>query len=323
MRIVVDGSTLEFKLENEKNLGDVLESLGEWVRRFGNVIDGVYLDGGAVPLVQVPEELSRDIGTVDEVRIVTVPNARLALDTLASLGDYIRTLTTGDLSDPSGCEEIIEGLSLIIEGVRNALGVLNVKPLVVLLENEKTVDDVLRELGREVQNLEKRYPGKEDADRLKKLLNGLLTALPKSVKWATLKNEVLYNRLGTRTTGEVVNDLLRIARRTSEKFTRVGENLQTGHDLDAVRDLNVITEVIDEIIYVLRMVLGEKGDVRTEEDKGLFKKLSECLSNVEGAFKNGDMITVGDLIEYDLKGLFTELIGLCEVRSSSITSGIS
>lgn len=52
--------------------------------------------------------------------------------------------------------------------------------------------------------------------------------------------------------------------------------------------------------------------------EGLFNEITDHLKSVENAFKSGDMITVGDVLEYEIKPLFEQVPELFEKMNNFI-----
>ena len=143
--------------------------------------------------------------------------------------------------------------------------------------------------------------------------------LPKVMNWAVLKNSIgegSGNSLEVNFLKAVLSDLENISRYANDKFERIGENLQIGRDDNALQDLFFLIELMDEVIYVLQFFLTaysmdsvvlSKSDFSFEE---LFKKISTVLGEVETSFASDDLITVGDLLEYEIKPLFEAMTDL-------------
>ncbi|KPJ84756.1 MAG: hypothetical protein AMS17_15645 [Spirochaetes bacterium DG_61] len=83
-----------------------------------------------------------------------------------------------------------------------------------------------------------------------------------------------------------------------------------------MNDLFRVTELMDETIYVLQFFLTaysmdssvlSSSDFSIEE---LFRKMTDALKEVEESFKSDDLITVGDILEYEIKPLFEAMIDL-------------
>jgi hypothetical protein len=137
--------------------------------------------------------------------------------------------------------------------------------------------------------------------------------------WAILKNSLddgIVNGLEVSFLKTALGDLEIICGRTLGVFEKIGENLQVGRDGEALGDLFYITELMDEIIYVLQFFMSaysmdnsvfSQSDIGIEE---LFSKVSTALKGVEEAFRGEDLITVGDMLEYEIKPLFESMIDL-------------
>jgi hypothetical protein len=321
MEIIINDEKLDYTIEQEKDLGDVLNSLENWVSENGGIIDNVRVDEKELPLYRQTEDLQQSVSNIGVLSLQTMSRFDHALATVKTVGLYIERIVSGYLKSRNveDYELIIEGINLIHEGMGRALKILHLRDMVILSEKGRTLRDLLSDLGRMVELYEKQYIDGEERKELRETLVEIHWMLPKVTNWAVLKNSVgegSGNSLEVTFLKTVLSDLEDISKHANDKFERIGENLQIGRDGDALQDLFFLIELMDEVIYVLQFFLTaysmdsvvlSRSDFSFEE---LFKKISTALGEVETSFASGDLITVGDLLEYEIKPLFEAMTDL-------------
>ena len=315
MEILINDEKIDFELEEEEKLGEIMGSLEEWVLKTGNVIDSVSIDDRIIPIDFCHNEYKSRISLIKELKITISNHVELALNTLVTVGEYINKMLA-DYTGPDNIkhyDSLLEGLNLVYTGITDSLRVLNIRPIVVVEDNDHILDEALSEMNDFIRVYEKQYPDTDGIKRLKGLLNKVLNFIPEVHKWAVIKNHTVIQGQGKERTGvylqDIFHDLQSICLASADKFEDIGKNLQIGEDRKALNDLYYLMELMDEVISVLR-ITGEiyETDLKTQNESGkfiddLFSKMTGCLKEVEIAFKNGDMITLGDIFEYEIRPL--------------------
>jgi len=321
MEIIINDEKVEYTIENEKCLGDVLKSIEGWVAENGGVIHTVSVDETEIEVGQPAEQLNKNISSISRLSLQTSSRFDHALSAIATVSVYIDRIVGDYLKskDIDDYELILEGINLIFEGVHCSLNTLHVRPMLVINERGKSLGDILLNLKTLIVLYEKQYVDSDDRQHLKEVLTELQQLLPKMVNWALLKNslnDVEVKGLEVSFLKTALSDLESIAKKTIDKFERIGENLQVGRDGEALNDLLYVTEIMDEIIFVLQFFMTaysmdipvlSKSDLSMDE---LFEKFSTGLKEIEDSFRSQDLITVGDMFEYEIKPLFEEMINL-------------
>jgi hypothetical protein len=321
MEIIINDEKLDYTIEQEKNLGDVLDSLEWWITENGGVIDHVRVDEKDLPLDRQTDELQKSLTSIGILSLQTLSKFDHALATIKTVGVYIERISSEYLKSRNveDYELIIEGINLVHEGVIRALSILHLRDMVIVNEKGRSLRELLSELGRMIGLYEKRYVDGDERKELREVLKDIQGILPKVLNWAVLKNSVgdgSGNSLEVYFLKTALGDLEGISRHALKKFEKIGENLQIGRDGEALQDLFFVIELMDEIIFVLQFFLTaysmESGMLSRSEFsfEKLFEKISTALKEVEMSFASDDLITVGDLLEYEIKPLFEAMIDL-------------
>lgn len=330
MEILINDEKIKFELETEKNVGEIIKGLESWIAENDNVIESISIDSVTVPFDYNCSEFSRSISLVKELKVITLPQIELAVNTIVSLGEYItRILSEYDDSDSlTYYDSILEGMKLIYSGIVDSLRILNVNSIVIVNRKGITLKDVLLEMNEFILIYEKKYIDSEGIKKLKDLLKNMLYFIAIVFKWAVIKNILFFKDWDkTRTSsflGEIFQDLSYVCSNSFQKFDSISKDLQIGEDRKALGDLCYITELLDEVISILKITkivytIDFKSMLISDKSiDDLFYEITDRLKSVESAFKNGDMITVGDVLEYEIKPLFKQIPELFEKMDNFI-----
>jgi len=330
MEILINDEKIEFELETEKNVGEIIKGLESWIAENDNMIESISIDSVTVPFDYNCSEFRRSISLVKELKVITLTQVELAVNTIVSLGEYIiRILSEYDDSDSlTYYDSILEGMKLIYSGIVDSLRILNVNSIVIVNRKGITLKDVLLEMNEFILIYEKKYIDSEGIKKLKDVLKNMLYFIAIVFKWAVIKNILFFKDWDkTRTSsflGDIFQDLSYVCSSSFQKFDSISKDLQIGRDRKALGDLCYITELLDEVISILKITkimytIDFKSMLISDKSiDDLFYEITDRLKSVESAFKNGDMITVGDVLEYEIKPLFKQIPELFEKMDNFI-----
>jgi len=322
MEILINERKLDFTLEKEENVGEVIRGLEKYVQKNGNIIVSVFVDDAEVRLDCDSEPFTSDVNEVKKIEIKTSSFLECALNTLLTMGEYITTILNEYLGADliKKYDSIMEGMKLIREGLIDVLQSLDVNAISVL-RGDASLADTLLTLSSFVEEYDRKYVDAEGAARLESLLKNILAFIPKVFGWAMVKNfhNVSFDEPKVFVyLHPVIEDLHRLCTTSSGKFEKIGTHLQLGEDKKALSDLFYITELLEEIVAVFTFVkkTAPAGTENVLKEGGgaekVFHELSAHLREVETAFRDGDMISVGDILEYEARPLFDTLAEVVE-----------
>jgi hypothetical protein len=320
MVIHVNRQFLNFNLENEKNLKDILLSLEEWVAENGEIIQQVLVDDINIQLETETKELQRTVSSIGKIEVFTAKKEQHAIETVSTLTEFIRIIM-GDYLRAEGTEsyeDIMEGLQLVYEGIVEVVKVFGINDLFIIDREKRSLRSVLGEMRALYEKYEKKYIDKEGKDAFEAVLNTLFFLCSKLIKWGVVKNMKKFPMVQSDKKAEyfkeLIGDFYSIISEKVDIFEKISENLQLGNDTEALGEIYNITEFLDEYIVLFKIAkesFGIKLDgLRTRNTKleDLFADIHSRLEDVSEALKQGDMISVGDVLEYETKPLFEELI---------------
>jgi len=94
MEILVDGKIVDFTLESEKTVNEIITSLEQWVTGSGHRISGLSIDGKTVDSSSLENVFSMDIDSINKLEIKTSSIADLTAETLLKILDNINEYQT-------------------------------------------------------------------------------------------------------------------------------------------------------------------------------------------------------------------------------------
>jgi hypothetical protein len=313
MEILINDEKIDFKLEAEKNLGEIVRGLEEWVLKNGHVIESISVDNRVIPVDFNSSEFKSEISAIKELKVVVSDHVKLALKTFLTVGEYINKVLR-DYTGPDSIkhyDSLLEGLNLVYNGIMNSLKILRIRAIAVVNDDSSVLDEALLEMNEFIRVYEKKYPDAEGIARLKILLKKMLDFLPEIYKWAVIKNySSVQKQEKVKVSAylkDIFHDLQSLIMHSIHRFAEIGKNLQIGEDRKALNDLFYLMELLDEVISLLKITdeiysISQKLEKDSENFiEVLFHKMTGCLKEVENAFENADMITVGDILEYEIK----------------------
>ncbi|MBN2325406.1 MAG: hypothetical protein JXQ30_16895 [Spirochaetes bacterium] len=321
MIIRVNEQELDYKMEKEKTLGEVLESIEKWVGEEGGVIQKVTVDSMDLPLSQESEIVKRGVSEITTVDVLVDSRQRHAAQTLSTLGEYIMTTLGADFGKDlhSSYGELMNALGMIIEASTHATRVLGLRAKLILAKREMTLDTVLGKLVELEKKYKSRYIDEEGISELQAALTCLVSLLPKMLKWAVVKNPSAFHFSKKSKSrdyfAEIVADLYTVLRKTEDLFEKIAENLQIGNDAEALADIYCVTEILDECIVLLRASSEYGIDYEQLEWDGngtetVFSEVSNTLREAMEALDIRDMVSVGDVMEFEIRPQWRKIAGL-------------
>ena len=91
---------------------------------------------------------------------------------------------------------------------------------------------------------------------------------------------------------------------TVELLPEISESFQTGKDREALEKINRIVSVLELCCIYIKKNFASFSESQRDEIDGLYEEINSLLTQIVSAFENGDVVLLGDLLEYELPGKF-------------------
>jgi hypothetical protein len=269
MDITINGSPADITLEAEKNVGDVLSAINDWLSGSGNRLSGLSIDGEEVGSDIFAEAFNREIKDIASLNLVISSWADLALEVFRRLRDFadllegasfgdrdaIRRKWEGDPAAQFLAEEIPDFFASVSRSFRGEG--LSPRELIIL------IDERLRELEDPFLEL-------ENVETLVAAIARRLTELPLDIQ-----------------TGKDGR-----AAETIQIFSRIAEKL--------FRLLGILTR---------EGLLAETPLIDGRPFRNFTEDFGAALGELSAAYESYDAVLLGDLAEYELAPRLSKLYG--------------
>jgi len=283
VRLKINGDEVNFSLEQEKTLAEVMQGVQAWLGSAGFVITGVKADGQ--DLLAVPAGIwgSTAVDSVTEIDIQALHTADVRVEHWQTLDVWLGMLAEEVKAPGPVMEELIANLPETLQGIRT-------NPFLP--------------------------PGVDVMSRFTKLFEGQDPARIR--RWSTDQRQeayavidVLRGELAKRIT-DAAQPKVALARCMSDLRTRVeglpevSVLLQTGKDKAAMETVIGFTDTVHSVLSLVPFLPPNAERGRMIAD------LTPVLKNLVAAFDAKDSILIGDLLEYEVAPRIARLMPLLE-----------
>ena len=312
MEIQINGSRLDYELEEEKTVLEIVEAIGQWLSKEGRILEEIEVNGEEVGVGR--EDLSKRL--IEETRVIAIKassGVEYSSRYLLEVKEYGERVLRG-IEEGFGFEkkdEIIEGLKWIREVLVEMGKILNLDTGRVFI-GEESLWEVLWKYEEGERGLKESRFHKEGFE---KILEGIvlrsvekiLKILPKilirvAFEGRDLKEisvEVLIKNL------EQMKEELGVFK---PRLLELGVDLQTGRKVAGYQRmqnfLGVLSNLVEDLMR-LDNYLGigyEDWEVEGKKVRDINEGLKGVLEDFRDALERKDIILLGDIIEYEMMG---------------------
>ncbi|MBI9103400.1 MAG: hypothetical protein JEY99_13360 [Spirochaetales bacterium] len=285
MKIFVNDLELDFKLENEKDLRQVISSVRDWLIEEGHFLQAINVDGIDISEKSEAEWAKVGLESIERIDFKAVNGLELRLQYLHTLHQFF-TLLQRSLEE--------KNLPLMQQNLNNYEIIKEYLRIIFPAEKSDTmtladkVDNFLSESG--VLNAEK-IP--ENTAEILQLISSLVNIISELIREITSPLKEIIN------TAELLKKLI-------PPMEDVSVQLQTGKDKDAMKTVITFTELSQKLIRIYPF-LKAQGILDTSSAKIMdlpfdefYKNFNTILLDLANAFGAGDSVLLGDLLEYEV-----------------------
>lgn len=301
MEIRINNQKIDFTLENEKNLGDVLNGVESWMKDSDSVIISVKL--GDRDLFYSPKKTWEKI-PIEEIDFLNITVKRLNDAKISNL------------------ETVHQYLGMLYQAVDTA--------------NDKQLNELLQGYSLMHQSLDSFLISNPDLLAMDKFFQGATVEM--FYNWTSeMKNQALshiqnIDNLVISRVGEAIHPRealvsVREQLKTSVKeISEVSVLLQTGQDRVAMEHIIRFSDLAQSLLRVfanLKSSLTTNLDTltisgKTSED--FYNELNSILKELIEAFQAKDSVLIGDLLEYEIAPRLEALIDFTQRIEEHICS---
>ncbi len=293
MRILVNNEEIDFTLENEKTLGDVMTEIEKWIQESGFNITSLKANGKTLPLQDKNTWYGIGINDIDTLEMTASHISQLRAENLETAYQYLSLLQNAlSRKDSKLFNELKVGLPFMIESLENNF----------LIDRKTTegLDRIKRLKGEELISLDQ---------NLSHEMENFIDDMKVSVKNAY--NEILKPADSLKS---LVEELVTSEREISE----VSILLQSGRDREAMDKIVRFSDLTSRLFRILSsmdfsgIISIEELKIGGKSGKEFYRELNGILGELIEAFGIGDYVLIGDLLEYEIAPRLEMLITLAK-----------
>jgi phage anti-repressor protein len=313
MDIYIMGSKIDFRVENERTIRDVIENISEVVYSYGQSITELRIDGK----IYYPTDPELENILIDNVRVLEINIAsffEVSASLIFSLIPYVRKfkeLIKSDLIDQYQFDEAKQWIIDALVSSTDMIFVLSYKSKWIKTRNEivgQLQETSFGEIRENEENREKLL------DTLQTLEN-LLTDLTKIFEKIENDGEIVFD-------SSIDNDISEMLELTEE----ISLSLQLGNDNEALNRLYEFADAFLDLFYYLNIsikFIKMHQDLYEKFKSYNFPNISETskiIENIIAAINQKDFVYASDLLSYELKPKIEEISTLIKDIREIISS---
>ncbi len=269
--ILINGEKIDYSLENEKTIGEVIGSIAEWLKKSGMCVDSLLIDE------QYPSNDQWTIRPIDDVsslKVYAMSLREYSLSKLELARNYLLQLTESYKNhDKRALNELAksydEFLRMLSDILKKDISTISIEEIgTVFSEDDESADtrpeQVLNSITNIIELLEKYYEEVAHPQENAVIIAGKLASL-------------------------------------AESFDEAAVHLQTGRDAAAMNTIIYLTELLQALLRC--MIWMEEESLANK----LCAELTELLAELEEALAAHDTVLIGDLLEYEMKPRLIDL----------------
>ncbi len=298
MTIFINGSELDFKLEKEKTLLEVLNSLESWIDGQGHQLEKIDVDGAPLVSDNMEDWQDNPVAELGRIDLTTISKVEARIGYLQALYQFFLLLQRSleEKNDP-----LLAQIASTYPDIREKLTHLFPAP-----ESRsqhaftERLDDFLTSSGIFSSGKVPEQP--EPLIELVSKLNLIISELIREI--TNPLSELL-------TTAHLLNNLV-------ADMEEVSVLLQTGKDKEAMESIIRFTELSQKLLRIYPNLMHHgiidvtKEKIQDKPFQEFYKDFNSTLIELTNAFQVSDSVLIGDLLEYEIAPRLEELTHFLE-----------
>lgn len=282
MEIKIDKEPIDYTLESETTLGEVVRGIENWLDNAGMLIGSMRIDDRELSVRNRDEWKSLPLETITELDVKTMMVYEAIYEELQTVELYVQKLTEAVLANDSPkIKELKADFSIVGNYIDKLLKTSNSDQMEELLEKE---DEQSRKTV--VQFL----------DSIHLLITERIREIEEPI--------------------EELRRLTALLEKTNNDLREVSLLLQTGKDKEAMDLVITFTELSQKLLRILQLGKQRKVidsaslTVNGTDITGFYNELNSFFSELQEAFESKDSVLIGDIFEYEVAPRIDDLLAV-------------
>jgi hypothetical protein len=280
MEIKINGQILDASLEEEKTAYEVADALIKQFDPQEVIVSSIEINNRFYSL-EDSELQGIQVDSIDSMNIELATKEELIINLLAECKEILRNIAK-DLRENSFSHslELGELFQWIVETVQtiNNTALFNMVEVKLIVSTVQQIQSYL--------NSENKEPEKIDS------LAGIILSLSKY--FDAIQTKIASNFSVSK------KELSEAIQNGKEVLPEISEAFQTGRDKEALEKINVVISLLELCCIYLKKNMDCFSKEERDDIDSLYEDMNILLTQIVDAFENGDMVLLGDLLEYEL-----------------------
>ncbi|MBN2532056.1 MAG: hypothetical protein JXB88_04145 [Spirochaetales bacterium] len=287
MNILLNDKKLNFTLENEKNLGEIIKGVETWLHNSDLIITSVKISERELLSEITDAWKNTPIDDIKELSLTVKPMSEVQRTSLENIVHFLTMLKEALLNRDSvllkelshGYPFMIESLTLLIKRVKS--GSLKNQSILFINRFPRINEQVVSSWAP------------EEKEQAYTLIDALLKKLMEII-------DEMRNPFKT------IQKLTENIKTSIQDISEVSILLQTGKDREAMNTLVVFSDTLQDFLRVFLLLKNSNNiDIKglTISDMSFeeyYNELNSVLKELIDAFHINDSVLIGDLLEYEI-----------------------
>lgn len=276
MTLTIDKQKIDFTLEDEKNLKQVIQNINIWLNENQLIIEKLFINSEDFSL----HDLDFDLSNVKSIDIETLSFTELNINNLSWIKYFFERLIKAlEEWNNTDLNTIKEEIPFVIENLPIILSLDNKTPEKSYAYNLKKIFDKYNYFQTNEENINK--------DEVISYFNIIVSQLTERLhEYINAKRELKSG----------INQLLEL----QKELDSVAVYLQTGKSDEAALIMKSFTDIFHKILRILKFNIKNTEFTNGKDIEDFTNGLDDILSELLEGFENQDTVLIGDILEYEL-----------------------
>jgi len=319
VEVQINNHKIDFELEKEKNTADVVASIGKWAQERDLIYSAVFIDDDAYYPDEVP---TMELDSVKIINSIVESRSDVVFQSISEAINYSDrvVLFVEDAKEQNevDLEEIahfVEGINWSID-VSHSLFTLLELPADELKYKDATAAKLLEELqekGIELEKIKDEKAALEKLTELEEYFISIREIMQMLLTSDNLKSLIMKSIESPDTIINLLQDIKKQGAEELQNIQNIAVAFQTGNDAEGVERINrfldffyTYSRTCYQVIPVFNLDIKTiiVNDISLEEKN---EQLSDLLTEATDALENKDMISLADIMEYEIMPAMEDL----------------
>lgn len=325
MEIFINNHAIDFQLEDETTVSEVIASILDWSRERDLVVSEVIVDGDGYSIHEVPDIPVRE---AEQMNCLIESRADIVISSIDAgirycekAKNFIEDMKGSSDEEVGELKHLGDGLQWLSDVLLSVVKLVGADPDTALFVEEPLAQyiDKASAMGKEISSGENFDEIRATVNEGRDIFQHVRDIFRLILGSEEMRSLVARSIDSPDSLIQSMLDIKNVMADEIENLKNTAIAFQGGNDAEAVEKLNrfigfiyLYTRSCYQLVPVFSL---DPADIKDDDGASLEEKnlqLQDLLSEVEEVLENDDIISLSDILEYELVPLMEELTGLVD-----------